>query len=239
MIRPSTLLGGRVQHAQAADGHRTSLEPVLLAASVPARPGARVLEAGSGAGTALLCLAHRVPDLCGVGIEVNPDQVSIARGNAAANGFSGLRFLTGDITTALPAETFDHAITNPPWHDAAGTRSDDLAQETARRAMPGLFTGWIRLLATRLRHHGTLSVIVATPALPECLAALPAAGCGSPAILPLWPKHGRAAKLVILRAVRNGRGPCQILPGLVLHQQDGGFTDAAQAILRDGAALEF
>ena len=56
-------------------------------------------------------------------------------------------------------------------------------------------------------------------------------------MLPLWPRRGNAARLVLLRGVKGGRGPFRLLPGLVLHEQDGGFTAEAQVILRDGAAL--
>jgi len=65
-----------------------------------------------------------------------------------------------------------------------------------------------------------------------------AAGCGSPAILPLWPKLGRPARLVVVQAIRGGRGPSRVMPGLVLHEADGRFTAAAEAILRDGQALK-
>ena len=57
------LLGGRVSYAQPREGFRSGIEPVLLAAAIPARPGEHVLEGGSGAGAALLCLAARVPGL--------------------------------------------------------------------------------------------------------------------------------------------------------------------------------
>jgi tRNA1(Val) A37 N6-methylase TrmN6 len=42
---------------------------------------------------------------------------------------------------------------------------------------------------------------------------------------------------VLVRGVRGGRAPFRLLPGLVLHQADGGFTPAAEAVLRGGAAL--
>ena len=35
------------------------------------------------------------------------------------------------------------------------------------------------------------------------------------------------------------RSPCRLLPGLVLHAPDGSYTDEAQAVLRDGAALDW
>jgi tRNA1(Val) A37 N6-methylase TrmN6 len=48
------LLGGRVIYRQPATGFRSSIEPVLLAASVPSTPGEHILEAGTGHGAALL-----------------------------------------------------------------------------------------------------------------------------------------------------------------------------------------
>ena len=79
------LLDGRVRYDQPVDGYRTGLEPVLLAAAVPARTGQRVLEAGTGAGAGLLCLAARVPGVMGVGIEADADMAALARCNLAAN----------------------------------------------------------------------------------------------------------------------------------------------------------
>ena len=74
-VTAGSLLGGRVPYCQPAQGHRSGIEPVLLAASIPARAGARVLEGGSGAGAGLLCLAARVPDISGLGLEVDNRQL--------------------------------------------------------------------------------------------------------------------------------------------------------------------
>ncbi len=231
------LLGGRVRHAQAAGGHRTGIEPVLLAASIPARPGERVLEGGTGSGAALLCLAARVPGVAGVGIERDAAAAELAGANVAANHLSNVQIVTGDLAVLAPEGAFDHALANPPWHDAAGTASPDMGKEAAKRAEAGLFALWAWRLAGPLRHRGTLTFVVAAGELPTCLAAFGAAGCGSLSVLPLWPRAGVAAKLVILRGVKGGRAPFRLLPGLVLHEGSGAFTAQADAILRDGAAL--
>lgn len=235
-VTDGTLLGGRVRHAQPAAGHRTGLEPVLLAAAVPARPGERVLEGGTGSGAALLCLAARVAGLRGVGVERDPALAALARANAAANGFDGISLIAGDLLALRPEGVFDHALANPPWH-GAGTASPEPLKETAKRGAPGLIAAWARQLAAPLRHRGTLSLILAAPALPAGLAALAAAGCGSPAVLALWPRPGRPAGLVLVQGIKGGRGPCRVLAGLVLHEEGGGFTAAAEAVLRGGAAL--
>jgi tRNA1(Val) A37 N6-methylase TrmN6 len=238
-VTSGTLLGGRVRHDQPRAGHRTGIEPVLLAATVPARAGERVLEGGAGVGTALLCLAWRVPEMVGVGVERDAGLVAIARANAAANSFPRLSFAVGGLGEVPVAGPFDHALCNPPWHPADGTASPDAGREAAKRGTAELLVAWARALATPLRARGTLTMVLAAAALPECLAALAAAGCGSPAVFPLWPKAERPAKLALVRAVKDGRGGCRLLAGLVLHRPDGRYTDAAEAILRDGAALEF
>jgi len=237
--RNGTLLGGRVRHTQPVAGHRTGLEPVLLAASIPARPGQRVLEAGTGAGAALMCLAARVSGLSGTGIERDPGMARLARANAAANGFADLEIVTADIATWQPGCRYDHAMANPPWHDPGASASPDTLRDAARRAAPGLFATWATRLATSLRPRGTLSLALGAGHLAAGIAALGAAGCGSITVFPLWPKAGRPAKLVLLRGVRGGRGPTRLLAGLVLHADDGTFTGAADAVLRDAVALAF
>ena len=204
---------------------------------MPARPGQRVLEGGSGAGAALLCLAMRVPGLQGAGVERDPELATLADQNAQANGLPGLTFLAGDVTDMPGLGPFDHALANPPYHPAAGTPSPDPARAQAKRAGKGLLATWAHALATPLRHRGTLTLILPAGSLPECLAAMAAAACPAAAVLPLWPKPGQPARLVLVQGVKSGRTPLRLLPGLLLHRPEGGYTIEADAILRDGSAL--
>lgn len=237
-LTQGTLLGGRVRYAQPAHGFRSGIEPVLLAAFVPARAGQRVLEGGAGAGAGLLCLAHRVRGLSGAGIERDPDMAALARENLRANGAGGFTIETRDLTApAGDGPAFDHAFANPPYHRAGGTASPVAAREAAKRAAPGLLADWARALAGRLRVRGTLSFVLPAAAVPDALAAFGEAGCGSACLLPLWPVAGRAARLVLLRGVRGGRGGCRLLPGLALHEAGGGYTAEAERVLREGAGI--
>ncbi len=236
-ITQGSLLDGRVRHDQFAHGHRAGLEPVLLAALVPALPGERVLEAGSGSGAGLLCLAARVPNVLGMGIEIDPALVALATANATANGFAGLQFVAQAIESFAREASFDQAFSNPPWRDADGTASPDAARDLARRTREGQLALWIAALARSLRHRGTLTLAVGVAAVPECMSALAASGVGGVRLLPLWPKAGQAAKLILIQARRGARTPMRLDAGLVLHTADGGFTPEANAILRGGGAI--
>jgi tRNA1(Val) A37 N6-methylase TrmN6 len=57
-------------------------------------------------------------------------------------------------------------------------------------------------------------------------------------VFPLWAGEGRAASRVLVRARKQIAAPARLAPGLVLHEPDGRFTDAAEAVLREGRGLE-
>jgi len=178
-----------------------------------------------------------VPGLTALGIERDTALVALAARNARSNGMEGVHFAAADVA-ALPLRVAcDHAFANPPYHTPGGTASPLEERRSAKQADAALFGRWMAALAAVLRHRGTLTLIVPTAALPACMAALAASGCPADALLPLWPKVGRAAKLALLRGVKAGRGPLQLLPGMVLHDAGGGFTEVADAVLRGGAAL--
>jgi tRNA1Val (adenine37-N6)-methyltransferase len=238
LITEGHLLDGRVRYRQPAAGFRSGIEPVLLAASVPADPGEHVLEAGSGAGAALLCLTLRVPTVLCTGVEVQPAIADLAAANAASNGFSAIRIINDRIETASLPWTFDHAMANPPYHVPEGPVSPDADREIAKRASATLIRQWIERLGAALRHRGSLTLSVPTGLVPTCLLAMAEARCPCSAILPLWPKTERPAKLVLLRGIKGGRAPMQILPGLVLHRADGSYSEAAEEIMRNAAALK-
>ena len=93
-----------------------------------------MVEAGTGAGAGLLCLASRVAEIAGLGLEIDPEQAGIARRNIAANGSAGLCVQEADVAAWRAEPLFDHAFANPPWHDPAGTPSPQPGRLAAKRA---------------------------------------------------------------------------------------------------------
>jgi tRNA1(Val) A37 N6-methylase TrmN6 len=235
-ITEDRLLGGRVRLRQRRDGLRAGHDAVLLAAAVPARPGEVVLEAGCGSGAAFLCLLARVPGLRVVAVEREPDLAALARENAALNGWdAAVTVLDGDVADpalrrALPR--IAHAFANPPYWPA-GTRPPGGLRAGATHADEVPLAAWAGFLAAGLAHRGSLTLVLPAGRFDDGVTALRTAGCGSLAMLPLWPRRGVAAKRVLLAARRGGRGPARLLPGLVLHGEEA----EAAAILRDATAL--
>ena len=78
------------------------------------RPGERVLDLGSGAGTDSLVAAQMVaPDGHVTGIDMTPEMVAKARAGAAEAGLGNVEFLEAEAERLpFPAETFDVVISN-------------------------------------------------------------------------------------------------------------------------------
>ena len=226
-------LDGRVRVAQPENGFRAGLDAVMLAACVPAKSGQMALELGSGVGTVSLCLAARVPGVVLTGVEQDAALVRLAQDNAAANG-ADARFVAGDVF-ALPPDLkrdFDQVFCNPPFH-AEGQVSPDAARAIALMD-GGKLAGWLKLGLQRTVSGGYFTAILRADRLNEALAALPERGVCA---VPLWPRAGEAPKRVIVQARKGSGAPFALLPGLVLHTQDGGWTPEADGILRRGEAL--
>lgn len=216
-LREDGFLGGRLRILQPARGYRAGADAVMLAAACPARAGDSVLELGCGAGVALLCLGARVPGLHLAGLELQPAYAELARRNAAANAIPA-ELHQGDLAR-MPAElrgrSFDHVIANPPYFTGGPPAPD------AGRG--------------RARHE-------ATP-LPQWVEAALSGPAGAIAILPVAARAGREAGRIIVSARKGARAPLRLLTPFVMHakpshagdQED--LTEAAQAVLRGGAAL--
>lgn len=235
-------LMGRLRLLQPARGYRAATDPVLLAAACPARAGESVLDLGCGAGAAALCLGARVPGVVLAGLEVQPEYADLARRNAERNGMV-MEVVEGDLT-AMPRglrRDFDHVIANPPYYDAGGSPSPIAARDRALRVATPI-AAWVAAAGARLRPGGWLTMIFATPCLPEALAALPPK-LGSAMVLPLEPRSGRAPPRVILQARKGGRAAFRLLAPFTLHDgpsHDGdreSYTQAANDVLRNGADL--
>ncbi|MGF1608089.1 MAG: tRNA1(Val) (adenine(37)-N6)-methyltransferase [Kiloniellales bacterium] len=247
-ISEDRLLGGRLLLRQPVEGYRVAIDPVLLAAAVPAAPGERALDLGCGVGAAALCLARRVAGVLVDGLEREPLLVRLARENAALNDLAdAVRVFEGDVRTppvgmragALAPERHDHVLCNPPYLErGAATPSPKVLRAAANLESEATLGDWVAAALGMARPGGSVSFIHRADRLDALLAVL-ADGAGEAVVFPLWPKDGKPAKRVIVRAWKGRAGGYVTAPGLVLHQADGRFTDAAEAVLRHAAALTF
>jgi tRNA1(Val) A37 N6-methylase TrmN6 len=244
-VSEDAVLGGRLILRQPRKGHRVGHDAILLAAACPARPCERVVELGAGIGAAGLAVAQRVDDLKLTLLEIDPALAALARGNAERNRLAARTSVICLDVTASPAGFLDrgapprgqadHVLMNPPFNPEHNP-SPDRSRRLARTGAEGMLQRWAETAAWLLRPGGTLTLIWRADGLDAVLAAL-AGLFGGVSILPIHSRPGAPAIRVLVRALKESRAPLAVLPGLLLTDDQGRPTPAAEAVLREGAVL--
>src|SRR3954447_10168339 len=243
-ITEDAFLGGQLRLKQKRCGHRAGHDAILLAAATEAQAGDRVVDLGAGVGAAGLALARRVAGIRLSLVEINPELAELARANAAANAITADAIVL-DVTAdaqvfaahGLVPDSIDIVLMNPPFNDPVRHRgSPDPARHTAHVATEETLDAWVHATRRILRSNGVLTLIWRADGIAEVLAAL-SRGFGSLSILPVHGEAGRPAIRVLVRAVKGGRAPARLLPGLVLSEESRVPKKEVMDILEGRAVL--
>ena len=211
-------------------------DSVILAefASRACPKNARVVEAGCGNGAVSILMAARRDDIRITGIEILDSDASLARYNSSINGLTDrFEVITGDVRD-IPSgmtESFDIFVVNPPYvpsekgltspsEDVAGARSE------------GTLTFFEAAQAGKrmLRNKGRFIFVNKASRLDELIAALSENRLSLKRVRFIHSKKSSPAYLLYGEAVKNGGRQVTVEPPLVLHGEDGSYTDEVYGI---------
>ena len=233
------LLDKKIKIYQPVGGYKTSSDAVWIAAAVNnVKEGDNILDVGAGCGAISLCLAKRMEqkNITILGIEKQKDLYDAAMLNAKENNFNFVNFINSDIFNAnIKPCSFAHVVTNPPYS------FDDMPSPNISKAQAHNFDNtnlekWIDFCIKMIKPKGYLYVINRAEALEKIIVAI-SSKLGKIEVLPLYSKKGQNAKRIIIRAKKDSKAPLIIYPGIIVHNDDGTYSDKSQSVLRHGNAI--
>lgn len=234
------LLNEQVRIFQPEKGYRAGLDAILLAASLPEKPGQHVLDLGCGAGGALFPAAWRLDQSRFTGLDRDEAILPLTQMGIEANQFSERVGLIASDASGLPAEMenqFDQVMSNPPYFEPGRITDPSAGREAAYMADVPL-KDWLKAMLFAVKPKGRITLIHRAGVLGEILSYL-LTRSGQIEILPVRSAPGEPAKRVIVTA-RKGlkRGETVLHEGLVMHKFKGeaDYTERAAAVL-GGAPL--
>ena len=206
-----------------------SMDAVLIAHFPHFKKNSRVIDLGTGTGVIPLLIADNVKEICAV--EMNSRAVDLARRNVELNGLTEkISVIEGDYRRhreLFKAETFDAAIANPPYtpiKNGAANKIFGIAR--ARHEFTATLEDVVTAARYVLKFHGTFYMIHLAARLCEIVDALHRHQMEMKRLRMIQPKPNRDANLIMLEAVVGANvGSLKILPPLIVHNDDGSYTE--------------
>lgn len=229
-------LGGTVRLVQPRKGYRFGVDAVLLARFAAERPVARALDLGCGCGAVSLCLLALGGAREVLGIDIQEEMVDRARRGARWNGLSErARFEAADLRelrSRVPPQSFDLVVSNPPYRPCgSGRASPDPASALARHEVAGSLADAAEAAAFALGTGGAFCAVYPAARLAALLAGCRGAGLEPKVLLPVHPREGDPASLVLVRCARGGGEGLEVRSPLFLHAAGPGYSPAAERLL--------
>lgn len=221
--------------SQPESGFRFSVDALLLAAFA-GRGGADglILDLGAGCGVVGLALALGCPEICVAGLDRDAEILVHARKNARRLGLEE-RFMPFLADVAAPgglrAECADMVVCNPPYRrEGAGRMCVRASRNPARFETHAGLEDFLRAGAFFVKNKKSCAFIYLAERVDDLLAGLCAVRLRPREMLFIHPRPGRPARLVLVRAVKNGGAGLNVLPPLFLHEEESGeFTSQTLA----------
>jgi tRNA1(Val) A37 N6-methylase TrmN6 len=223
-------------------GHRSGIDAMILAASVPHGFGGHCADLGAGAGAAGLAVISRLPQARVTLFENDPLMAECARKSLSLPQNEHLiqraTLIEADVTlrgdarqeAGLINNHFDYAIFNPPFNDRTDRQTPDAIKSSAHVMSESLFEDWIRTAAAIVKPGGGIALIARPHSLNDILNAV-GKRFGALEIIPVHPHVDAAAIRVIVRGVKGSRARLSFRPAHVLHAKGSeAFLPEAEAV---------
>ena len=206
-----------------------SIDTVLLAhfGTVPEGPA---LDLGTGTAAIPLILNARGAKAV-TGIELNPVMADIARRNVMINDRADcIRIVEGDyrqLREWARSGEFSAVYANPPYREIRrGATSKEAGIRRARHEETATLAEVLTVVQYALKYHGRFRMVHIAERMADVLETMRAHDVEPKCLRMVHGRPDKPAKLFLIEGIRGGNKGLDVLPPLIVHNEDGTYTDA-------------
>ena len=217
---------------QNTDGFCFGIDSVLLSEfSKDIKKGSKVIDLGTGTGIISFLLIAKTELKNVVGIEVQEEVAEMAsrsiKLNNLENKFKIINCDIKDINLQVEKNTFDVVVTNPPYKKMnTGGKNENSKKLISRHEFLADIFDFISAAKNVLKDRGTLYMVHRPERLTDIIYGLRQNKLEPKKIRFVYSKeNSKEAKLVLIKAVKNGGDFLQIDKPLYIYKENGEYTD--------------
>lgn len=207
-----------------------SLDSVLLPNFVITTPNTKlILDLCTGNAPIPLILSTKTKAKI-IGVELQNEIFRLATDSVKINNISNIEIINDDVKNickSYETDTFDIITCNPPYfkYNNDSILNDNDVKSIARHEIKITLSDIIIIARKLLKNGGSLNIVHRTDRLIEIIEEMRKNNIEPKRIQFIYPKKNSESNIVLIDGRKNGKPGLKILNPLIVHNEDGSYTE--------------
>ena len=205
------------------------IDAVLLSSFAHVKRGETVIDLGSGNGILPILLEAKNDGKSFTGLEIQPENVDMARRSVRINGTEKISFIEGDIKEAskiFGRGRTDVVVSNPPYMKAgSGVKNTTDAKMIARHEILVSLDDLVRETSALLKDGGRCYYVHRPFRLVDIFSKMRENKVEPKRLRLVYPQIDKEPVLALIEGRKNGGDELKVEKPLVLYNSDGTYSD--------------
>ena len=206
------------------------MDAVLLSGFVKVRPGARVLDMGTGTGIIPILVEAKTQAAQISAIEIQEESADMARRSVRLNGLENtIDIVTGDLREAdkfFDAASFDVVTCNPPYMIGQhGLANPDVPKAIARHEIMCTLEDVVRNAAKLLKPGGSFCMVHRPFRLAEIITVMTKYKLEPKRMKLVYPFIDQEPNMVLIEGCRGGKPRMTVEKPLIVFREPNVYSD--------------